>query len=266
MIEKCIGSQAKDVLVTMTKFVCKLHGYIVYFFFLLANACGLVSRHTAGKHYFICYLNLLVFVHLTSFHRRFCIKTSAQFSPLPPLFGSCLSFLLNHKEGTGMSEPSTHLHWPENTYPHKPLFTETHKYLRRVPVTLTQQADRHTHIFPCVAKATWSINIVACQRGGVSNKPPWAPGSDKTRGQGSFGLFTGEPGTSQYGSLIHQWIEPKQGLWLLLVNYRYCNLKQWTHSILQKNCLEVPTCLASQQSQINKSQLHTKRRIGTSRL
>ncbi len=34
-------------------------------------------------------------------------------------------------------------------------------------------------------------NIVACQRGGVSNKPPWAPGSDKTRGQGSFGPFTG---------------------------------------------------------------------------
>ncbi len=33
--------------------------------------------------------------------------------------------------------------------------------------------------------------IVACQRGGVSNKPPWASGSDKTRGQGSFGPFTG---------------------------------------------------------------------------
>ena len=33
--------------------------------------------------------------------------------------------------------------------------------------------------------------LTACQRGGVSNKPPWAPGSDKTRGQGSFGPFTG---------------------------------------------------------------------------
>ena len=32
------------------------------------------------------------------------------------------------------------------------------------------------------------VYIVACQRGGVSNKPPWALGSDKTRGQGSFGL------------------------------------------------------------------------------
>ncbi len=35
------------------------------------------------------------------------------------------------------------------------------------------------------------LYIVACQRGGVSNKPPWAPGSDKTQGQGSFGPFTG---------------------------------------------------------------------------
>ena len=35
-------------------------------------------------------------------------------------------------------------------------------------------------------------DIVACRRGGVSNKPPWAPGSDKTRGHGSFGPFTGE--------------------------------------------------------------------------
>ena len=34
-------------------------------------------------------------------------------------------------------------------------------------------------------------HIVACQRGGVSNKPPWAPGSDKTPGQGSFGPFKG---------------------------------------------------------------------------
>ena len=33
--------------------------------------------------------------------------------------------------------------------------------------------------------------IVTCQRGGVSNKPPRAPGSDKTRGKGSFGPFTG---------------------------------------------------------------------------
>ncbi len=43
--------------------------------------------------------------------------------------------------------------------------------------------------------------IVACQRGGVSNKPPWAPGSDKTRGQGHlthFLLRQGEPGMSQY--------------------------------------------------------------------
>ncbi len=32
--------------------------------------------------------------------------------------------------------------------------------------------------------------IVACQRDGVSNEPPWALGSDKTRGQGSFGPFT----------------------------------------------------------------------------
>ncbi len=33
--------------------------------------------------------------------------------------------------------------------------------------------------------------IVTCRRGGVSNKPPRAPGSDKTRGQGFFGPFTG---------------------------------------------------------------------------
>ena len=33
--------------------------------------------------------------------------------------------------------------------------------------------------------------IVTCRRGGVSNKPPRTPGSDKTRGQGSFGPFTG---------------------------------------------------------------------------
>ncbi len=37
------------------------------------------------------------------------------------------------------------------------------------------------------------VTIVACQRGGVSNKPPWAPGSDKTLGQGSFDPFTGGP-------------------------------------------------------------------------
>ena len=69
-----------------------------------------------------------------------------------------------------------------------------------------------------------SIYIVTCQRDGVSYKPPMAPGSDKTRGQGSFNWsvhrwnlvilpkeikkeertvhwtrFTkGEPGTSQY--------------------------------------------------------------------
>ncbi len=36
-----------------------------------------------------------------------------------------------------------------------------------------------------------AVYIVACQRVGVSNKPAWAPGSDKTRGQGSFGPFTG---------------------------------------------------------------------------
>ncbi len=35
------------------------------------------------------------------------------------------------------------------------------------------------------------LYIVACQRGGVSNKPPWALGSDKTWGQGSFDPFTG---------------------------------------------------------------------------
>ncbi len=33
--------------------------------------------------------------------------------------------------------------------------------------------------------------IVTCRRGGVSNKPPRAPGSNKTLGQGSFGPFTG---------------------------------------------------------------------------
>ncbi len=42
-------------------------------------------------------------------------------------------------------------------------------------------------------------HIVSCQRGGVSNKPPWAPGSDKTRDQGSFGPFTG--GLDLRGSL-----------------------------------------------------------------
>ncbi len=45
--------------------------------------------------------------------------------------------------------------------------------------------------FMCVTPWTYTQNIVACQRGGVSNKPPWAPGSDKTQGQGSFGPFTG---------------------------------------------------------------------------
>ncbi len=35
------------------------------------------------------------------------------------------------------------------------------------------------------------LDIVACQQGGVSNKPHRAPDSDKTRGQGSFGPFTG---------------------------------------------------------------------------
>ncbi len=33
--------------------------------------------------------------------------------------------------------------------------------------------------------------IVTCRRGGVSNKPPRAPGSNKTQGQGSFGPSTG---------------------------------------------------------------------------
>ena len=33
--------------------------------------------------------------------------------------------------------------------------------------------------------------IVMCRRGGVSFKPPGAPGSDKTQGQGSFGPFIG---------------------------------------------------------------------------
>ena len=41
--------------------------------------------------------------------------------------------------------------------------------------------------------------IVACQRGGVSNKPGWAPGSDKTP---PFLLRQGEPGTSQYKGFI----------------------------------------------------------------
>ena len=31
------------------------------------------------------------------------------------------------------------------------------------------------------------VYIVTCQRGVVSNKPPWAPGSDKTWGQGTYG-------------------------------------------------------------------------------
>ncbi len=43
--------------------------------------------------------------------------------------------------------------------------------------------------------AHW-VNIVACQRGGVSNKPSWAQGSDKTQGQGSVGPFTGGHMTS----------------------------------------------------------------------
>ncbi len=34
-------------------------------------------------------------------------------------------------------------------------------------------------------------HIVTCRRGGVSNKPPRATGSDKTRDQGSFVPFTG---------------------------------------------------------------------------
>ncbi len=38
-----------------------------------------------------------------------------------------------------------------------------------------------------------------CQRGGVSNEPPWAPGSEKRWGQGSFGPFTG--GVDLRGSL-----------------------------------------------------------------
>ncbi len=32
------------------------------------------------------------------------------------------------------------------------------------------------------------VTCIACQRGGVSNEPP---GSDKTRGQGSYGPSTG---------------------------------------------------------------------------
>ena len=35
------------------------------------------------------------------------------------------------------------------------------------------------------------LYIVTCRRGVVSNKPPRAPGSDKTQRQGSFGLSTG---------------------------------------------------------------------------
>ena len=43
-------------------------------------------------------------------------------------------------------------------------------------------------------KNSW--NIVVCRRGGVSNKPPRAPGSDKTRCQGSFGS-------------VHRWTKPE---------------------------------------------------------
>ncbi len=45
------------------------------------------------------------------------------------------------------------------------------------------------------------LYIVACQRGEVGSptNPPWAPGSDKTQGQGSFGPFTG--GLDLLGSL-----------------------------------------------------------------
>ena len=42
-----------------------------------------------------------------------------------------------------------------------------------------------------IAIPTKYHDIVACQRGGVSSKPTWAPGSDKAWGQGSFGPFTG---------------------------------------------------------------------------
>ncbi len=45
----------------------------------------------------------------------------------------------------------------------------------------------------------YEVDIVACQCDGVSNKPPWAPGSDKTWGQGPFGPFTG--GLDLRGSL-----------------------------------------------------------------
>ncbi len=60
----------------------------------------------------------------------------------------------------------------------------------------------------------YSIDIVACQRGGLSKELPWDPGSDNTRGQGSlkrkravhltrFLLRQGEPGTSQYNILYN---------------------------------------------------------------
>ena len=33
-----------------------------------------------------------------------------------------------------------------------------------------------------ITQGYMTLDIVACQRGGVSNKPPWAPGSVKTGG------------------------------------------------------------------------------------
>ncbi len=41
---------------------------------------------------------------------------------------------------------------------------------------------------------TWNFKILSrASEVGSPTNPPWAPGSDKTRGQGSFGPFTGGP-------------------------------------------------------------------------
>ncbi len=71
------------------------------------------------------------------------------------------------------------------------------------------------------------VHIVACQRGGVSNKPP---GSEKTRGQGSFGPSTGGPdlqGSLQPAELTkapQDFIHVKQLTIIKLDNYLDINI------------------------------------------
>ncbi len=87
--------------------------------------------------------------------------------------------------------------------------------ITRYKIVLGQSVSGEKSTIGYLTNVLFSKYIVACQRGGLSNKPSCAPGSDKTWGQGSFGPFTG-------------------GLNLAIATYKIFKKKQTVH--LTRQC------------------------------